>query len=291
VEKTIALFFIKRMKFHNLYNYYADYLGSGSIEPDEINYILDIINEVSDFFFHKDINFYLTNDPSSVFETENNIVFLSNESSNRLNSNNFALCFSNFFRNQQDKRYKQFPLGLNKFINKNLKSGLNLKPFTERKYDCFFAGFIHPSRSEFQNSIYNLICDKNFFHFASGNNLQTFENNLNPVQYSETASDSKVMLCPAGGIHSTSYRYFESVYYKNIPIYIERENQKMFFEECNPISVCLKSWKDLSQNVIDDAIGNFLQKEKDFEDFFQNKMSKKAICSYIINEIKQSLLI
>ena len=279
------------MRFHNLYNYYADYLGGGSIEPDEINYMIDIIANVSDYFFHKNINFYLTNDPNHNFETENNIVFFSNEATNQLNCNNFLLSFSNFFRSSNDQRYKEFPLGLNKFVNKTLKTGICTKNFADRKYECFFAGFIHPSRQEFRESIEKLPKEKNFFHFASGNNLQTFENNLNPETYSQTACDSKIMLCPAGGIHSTSYRYFESIYYKNIPIYVGRENQKMFLEQENPIAIALASWNDLNQEIVEEAIYKFSQKEKAFEDFFQKKISKNGICSYIINEINRSLFI
>lgn len=278
------------MKFYNLYNYYADYLGGGSIEPDEINYIIDIIGNVSDYFFHKNINFYLTNDPNSRFETENNVVFLSNESTNRLNCDNFLLSFCNFFRTSEDQRYKQFPLGLNKFINKKLKSGIEVKKFSDRKYQCFFAGFIHPSRYEFKRSIEKLPKENNFFHFASGNNLQTFENNLNPETYSETACNSKIMLCPVGGIHLASYRYFESIYYKNIPIYVRIENQKAFFEDENPIAIKLNNWNDLNQELIDEAIYKFSEKEKAFEEFFRNKMSKVAITEYIINEIKKVLV-
>lgn len=278
------------MKFHNLYNYYADYLGGGSIEPDEINYIIDIISNVSDYFFHKNINFYLTNDPNSRFETQNNIVFLSNESTNKLNSDDFLLCFSNFFRTAADERYKQFPLGLNKFINKTLKLGTEIKKFSDRKYKCFFAGFIHPSRHEFKRSIDKLCKSDNFFHFASGNNLQTFENNLNPEEYSKIACDSKIMLCPAGGIHSTSYRYFESIYYKNIPIFVGREFQKMFFEEENPVAININSWNDLNQDLIEEAICKFPEKEKDFEEFFRNKMSKIGVTRYIINEINKVLV-
>lgn len=274
------------MKLNNLYNYYADYLGGGSVVPDEMDYLLEIVEIVSDYFSHSNYNFYVTNKTDFCPQTENNIIFLSgSESRTKLNTNNFTLCFSNFLINSSDERYLPFPLGLNKFINKKIKNGTNNIKFSERKYDCFFAGFIHPSRYEFADSIKKLK-GNNYFYFATGNNLQSFEKDMSPDQYLEIASNSKIMLCPAGGIHTSSYRYFESLYCKNIAIYPKNSNHSIFLEHHNPVGYAISSWKEINDDLVTSLINTYENKEKLLESFFKKNTSKIGVAQFIIKSIE-----
>lgn len=275
------------MKIINLYNYYADYLGGGTIIPDELDYLISIVEIVGDYFSHSDFNFYITNKVGLQPETDNNIIFLSgSESDCQLRTDKFKLCFSNFPIYSNDPRYLPFPLGLNKFVNRAIKTNLSSTPFSQRRYKCFFAGFIHPSRLGFADSL-RRISGENCFHFASGNNLQSFDGNLSPDRYLELAADSKIMLCPAGGLHTTSYRYFESLYCKNIAIYQRRAGQTLFYEAENPLAYPVDSWSELTDSLIDDLISRHTPDlEKDFENYFRQKTSKLAVSNYIIKIIE-----
>ena len=70
---------------------------------------------------------------------------------------------------------------------------------------------------------------------AKKNNLQSFDQDLSPQDYLNIATNSKIMLCPAGFLHNTSYRYFESLYCKNITIYPKNDFCSIFFEKQNKI--------------------------------------------------------
>jgi hypothetical protein len=274
------------MKLTNLYNYYADYLGGGSIIPDEMDYLLEIVEFVADYFSHSKYNFYITNKTHFQPETQNNIIFLSgSEAKTHLDTDNFLLCFSNFLINSHDKRYLPFPLGLNKFVNKTIKNGLNLTPFNERKYDCFFAGFIHPSRFEFANAIKKL-GGNNYFHFTTGNNLQSFEQDLTPEEYLNIAANSKIMLCPAGGLHTTSYRYFESLYCKNIAIYPKNNYHSLFFEKQNPLAYSINSWNDINDDLIKTLIYEYNNRKEYLEKYFKNISSKYGVVQFLIKSIE-----
>ena len=274
------------MKLKNLYNYYADYLGGGTIIPDEMDYLLEIVELVADYFLHSEYNFYITNKTDFQPTTKNNIIFLSgSEARTKLDTNNFLLCFSNFLINCDDKRYLPIPLGLNKFINKSIKNVIDIIPFSERKYDCFFAGFIHSSRYDFFNAIKKL-SGNNYFHFATGNNLQSFDQDLSPQDYLNIATNSKIMLCPAGSIHNTSYRYFESLYCKNITIYPKNDFCSIFFEKQNPLAYEINSWNDINDDLIHSLIQQYKNKEKDFENYFKNTTSKIGVVQFIIKSIE-----
>jgi hypothetical protein len=274
------------MRLTNLYNYYADYLGGGSIIPDEMDYLLEIVEFVADYFSHSKYNFYITNKTDFQPETQNNIIFLSgSEARTQLGTDNFLLCFSNFLINSPDKRYLPFPLGLNKFINKTLKKGLDLIPFNEREYDCFFAGFIHPSRFEFVNALKKLN-GNNYFHFTTGNNLQSFEQDLTPEDYLNIAVNSKIMLCPAGGLHTTSYRYFESLYCKNIAIYPKNDYHSLFFEKQNPLAYSINSWNDINDELVTNLINDYNNRERYLENFFKNISSKYGVAQFVIKSIE-----
>lgn len=275
------------MKLTNLYNYYADYLGGGTIIPDEIDYLLSIVEIVADYFSHSNYNFYLTNKVDFVPKTNNNIIFLSgSEGNGKLHTDNFLLCFNNFYIEGRDERYCPFPLGINKFLNKTIKTNLEIIPFQNRKYKCFFAGYIHPSRISFYHNLQKLT-GNNYFHFATGNNLQTFDNNLNPEEYLKIALDSKVMLCPAGGQHTSSYRYFESLYCKNIAIYPKSDMHKIFFEAENPIAYAINSWEELNDDLINSLIESYPSKEKQAEEHFKKITSKTGVINYIIQKIEK----
>jgi hypothetical protein len=77
-------------------NIYFQYPYSNVI-PDELDYLKEILAGVLDYFFHDDINFYITNDVNIELNTSNNIVFLTgSEKSGSLRDQNFILCFTNF---------------------------------------------------------------------------------------------------------------------------------------------------------------------------------------------------
>jgi hypothetical protein len=278
------------MKLVNLYNYNAGYLSGGAIIPDEMDYLLEIVELVADYFSNSKYNFYITNRIDFHPETENNIIFSSAcEAYSKLHTDNFLLCFSNFLTNSTDTRYLPFPLGVNKFINKLIKKEVTEIPFSQRQYDCFFAGYIHPSRYEFLNSLKKLT-GNNYFYFATGNNLQSFERDLSPEDYFNIARNSKIMLCPAGGLHTSSYRYFESLYCKNIAIYPKNKNHSIFFEEENPLAFCVNSWNDLNDNLVSSLINTYTDKEKYFDTYFKNTTCKLAVAQSIIKSIENKIL-
>lgn len=263
------------MKLH--IDYYAGYEI-----PDEINYLLDIINQVCDFFFHENINFYVTNNVNIKLNTTNNIVFISGcENDSKLRDNNFILCFNNFYRENGDSRYVPFPLGNNKFINKNLYTH-EVIPFEERKYDIFFAGFIHESRIPFKNAIEKINCSK-YIHFTSANNLQKFDNELDPNQYLNILKDSKILLAPRGAHHATSYRYFESLYFQNIVIFEKNENEEIYLNKNLPNQYKINSWENLSSSFIEDIIKKYDSKEN--KNNYKNLFCKRAVVSSVIDKI------
>lgn len=253
-----------------------------NVVPDELDFLLDIVHQVCDYFFHDDINFYVTNDINLNPITKNNIIFLSGcEKDSKLKSNNFKLCFNNFYRDYGDKRYVAFPLGNNKFINKNLHKH-DLINFSEREYDVFFAGFIHDSRIGFKNAINKLNCKK-YIHYTDRNNLQEFSNNLDPEKYLHILKNSKVLLAPSGAYHSTSYRYFESLYFQNIVIFQKNKNQKLFLDNQFANQFCINDWNELCDDLIFKLINNYNQENSKQE--YKNFFSKHSVVSFVINKI------
>jgi hypothetical protein len=263
------------MKLH--FNYAFE-----SVVPDELDFLLDIVYQVCDYFFHEDINFYVTNDINLNFSTQNNIVFLSGcEQNSKLKNDNFKLCFNNFYRNYGDQRYVPFPLGNNKFINKNLYKH-ELISFPERQYDVFFAGFIHESRINFKNAL-NKLNSKKYIHYTDRNNLQEFSKNLDPEKYLEFLKNSKILLAPSGAYHSTSYRYFESLYFQNIVIFQKNKNEEFFLEGNFSNHYCINNWSDLSDSLITNLINNYDQENSKQE--YKKNFSKHSIISFAINKI------
>lgn len=263
------------MKAHLKYDYI-------NIVPDELDYLKQIINIVCDYYFHSNINFYITNDTDIEFNTINNIVFLTgSEKTCRLKDNNFILCFSNFFRNVEDERYIAIPLGVNKFINQII---LNHSPisFCERKYDIFFAGYIHPSRLKFKSCIENLKCKK-FIHYTNSNNLQKFNNNLSPNEYLEILKNSKIVMAPIGAYHISSYRYFESKYFSNIVFSEKMDNQIIFNTNQLVNQYDVDDWSKISDFNIQYAINNYDSKIS--RESYQSIFSKFSVSKFIINKI------
>ena len=254
------------------------------IVPDELNYLVNIVSQVADFFFHDNINFYITNDINVNLNTENNIIFLSGcEKNSELKDQNFKLCFNNFYRNYNDKRYVPFPLGNNKFINDNLYSH-EIIPFEKREYDIFFAGFIHPSRSSFKEKIEKLNCKK-YLHYTHRNNLQNFNENLNPEEYLNILNNSKIVLAPKGAFHATSYRYFESLYFQNIVIFQKDKNEEILSSDKFANQYCIQDWNELSDDFIKKIILNF--DEEASKNNYKNYFCKQAIITSTIDKINQ----
>lgn len=265
------------MKIHIKYH-------SPHVEPDEFNYLANIVTQAADFFFHDNLNFYITNDVNIDLNTENNIVFLTGcEKVSQLKNQNFKICFNNFYREYNDPRYIAFPLGNNKFINDNLYLH-EVIPFREREYDIFFAGFIHPSRISFKEKIENLSCKK-YLHYTDRNNLQNFDENLNPDQYLNILKNSKIVLAPKGAFHSTSYRYFESLYFQNIVIFQKSEGEEILYRDKFKNQYCIQDWSELSDNFIKQIISDF--DEESAKNNYKNYFCKHAITSFTIDKINQ----
>jgi hypothetical protein len=250
------------------------------VVPDELDYLLEIFNLVCDYFYHDDINFYITNNSNIQLSTKNNIIFLTGcELDSKLKDDNFKLCFNNFYRNFNDSRYIPLPLGNNKFINKTLFNN-KLIEFNDRQYDIFFAGFIHPSRIGFQNTIESLKCKK-YIHYTRANNLQNFTNDLNPQEYLEILKNSKIVLAPSGAYHASSYRYFESLYFKNIVIFEKPKNQEIFLNKNFPNQYLIDNWNDVNDLFIKDIINKYTDDKISFKENF----SKINIVNFIISKI------
>jgi len=264
-------------------------LVTSAVDPDELSYLFDIVNPVMDYFKHDNINFIIINNTNDKLPTGNNIVFLTgNESQCRLTDNNFKLCFSNFFRASHDKRFHPIPLGINKFFNNYKLQHVENIPFEKRIYDIFFAGFIHPSRMEFKNVADNL-GGNNFLQYTHRNNLQSFEDALSPNDYADILRNSKVVLAPKGAHHTTSYRYFESLYFANIVFYENDTSQNTFFEKDNPLAIGLNSWNDLTDQLVLDSINSYSDRYNSFITFYKNKFSNYSIVSKVINEVENAI--
>lgn len=254
----------------------------GGVVPDELDYLLNIFNLVCDYFYQDDVNFYITNNPNIKLLTKNNIVFLTGcEVDSRLKDDNFKLCFNNFYRNFNDSRYIPLPLGNNKFINKTLINNELIK-FSDREYDVFFAGFIHPSRSIFQNAIESLKCKK-FTHYTGANNLQNFANDLDPQQYIEILKNSKIVLAPSGAHHASSYRYFESLYFKNIVIFEKPKDQEIYLNKTFPNHYPIDNWNDVDDSFIEGVINKYVDDQTSFKENF----SKISVINFIISKINE----
>ena len=263
------------MKLH--FNYAFE-----SVVPDELDFLSNIVYQVCDYFFHDDINFYITNDINLNPSTKNNIIFLSGcEKESKLKNDNFKLCFNNFYRNYGDKRYVPLALGNNKFINKNLYKH-ELINFSDRQYDVFFAGFIHSSRINFKNSINKLNCKK-YIHYTDRNNLQEFSKNLEPEKYLEFLKNSKIILAPSGAHHSTSYRYFESLYFQNIVIFQKNKNEEIFLGNQFSNHYCIDDWNELSDTLISKLINDYNQENGKQE--YKKLFCKHSIISFVIDKI------
>ena len=269
----------------NLILKYQNY--ESKIIPDELDWILNICKIVKNELIHKKGNIIITNNSEiDLPPNESNFVILSNERRLELRDNNFKKCFLTFYYDI-NKRYLPFPLGLNKFILNEINNGIDIIPFKERQIDVFFAGCIRSNRIEMVRSLSNLKCKK-FMHIATGNNLQTFENDLNPRKYSEIATNSKIMLAPAGGIHQTSYRYFESIFFKTIVI-CAKSDTKIFFENENPFCHILDTWSDLNDELVVDLVNSYEKKEENFDSFFNQRGSIISAVNYFLKEINKEL--
>lgn len=267
------------MKLHLIYPH-------NQVIPDELEYLFDVVKQVADYFFHENINFYITNNPDLKLQTENNIIFLSGqEKTSILSSNNFKLCFNNFYRYNEDKRYVPFPLGNNKFINLNIFKHEPID-FWKREFDVFFAGFIHESRLIFKNAIEKLNCKK-YIHYTSRNNIQNFSEDLNPDQYINILKNSKIVLAPRGAYHCTSYRYFESFYFQNILIYEKSHNEEIYLLDNFTNKFCINDWNNLNEDMIKSLIKDFDAEKQKKE--YQDKISKHSIIDFVIKKIKSSL--
>lgn len=136
-------------------------------------------------------------------------------------------------------------------------------------------------------SLNKLNCKK-FMHISTGNNLQSFENDINPKKYIDIATNSKIMLAPLGRIHQTSYRYFESIFFKTIVVCTKSDN-KIFFENENPFCHILNDWSQLNDKLIIDLIDSYEEREKNFDSFFNKRGSILSTVNYLIKEINKEL--
>lgn len=125
-------------------------------------------------------------------------------------------------------------------------------------------------------------------HISTGNNLQSFENDINPKKYIDIATNSKIMLAPLGRIHQTSYRYFESIFFKTIVVCTKSDN-KIFFENENPFCHILNDWSQLNDKLIIDLIDSYEEREKNFDSFFNKRGSILSTVNYLIKEINKEL--
>lgn len=142
------------------------------------------------------------------------------------------------------------PLGPFRESNNNI-----IKPLSERKYDFSFIGQIPNtgSRDSFKRNLDKLIEESgskfNFFvKYTDG-----FSKGLDPEEYLNILSESKISLCPQGGHSFETFRFFESIQSGAIP-FVEQLPRLWYYEVAPHIKT---PWRDLDSTL--SKMLNFLQ--------------------------------
>lgn len=265
----------------NILNFYPHY--SSGVEPDELTWILAIANNVGEKLKNYDANLVITNNFNiNLPKDKKNFVILSNEHRGELSDKNFEKCFLTFHYNFNEK-YLPFPLGLNKFVFKEFLKNSTKINFFDREYDVFFAGYSRPNREQMLFNAHKLKCKK-FIYTSTINNLQNFDNDLNPEQYISIAKNSKIILAPPGSMHPSTYRYFESIFTESLVICVKNTEQ-IFYEDENPLTIKLENWDELTDTLVNNKILEYNTRKQKFENFYNTLGGLAGVTDYVIKEI------
>ena len=130
-----------------------------------------------------------------------------------------------------------------------------IKPLSERKYDFSFVGQIPDtgSRDCFKRNLDKLIegSGDKFKFFVKY--TDTFAGGLEPEEYLDILSQSKLSLCPQGGHSLETFRFFESIQSGAIPL-VEQLPRVWYYDTAPHIKT---PWRDLDSTM--SKMLNFLQ--------------------------------
>jgi hypothetical protein len=159
----------------------------------------------------------------------------------------------------------------------------NTKPLKDRKYDFFFSGQIDWHRQECVNQLNKISSEFNCII----NSTPSFGKGYSLDEYYKLLGDTKIAIVPRGMVIPESFRYFEAsksncVIVSSYPI--NDDKYKIWYYE-NSKTHFINSWDEVSIDFIKNILSKIDEYDSLNSEYFNEKISPKAVSNYIRNQI------
>lgn len=160
------------------------------------------------------------------------------------------------------------------------------KNINERTIDLFFSGQISANRNQMISAI-NKIKGK---YNVLTNVTDGFAKGFNINEFYEKLGDAKISLVPNGVVIPESFRFFESFMRHCIVITTLPQNSNYdmwYYKDCP--ALFLNNWSELTESKIDELLKNLDYHYERSKIYFENKISPKAVATYIKETIENGI--
>lgn len=251
----------------------------------EISYINSLITELKKYLSDEYVFFLIYEGLNENFITEiqkNKNKKIAIHLGNEINYDNrlyehFDLIFRTYHYDRCDNR-KVFNISLG--YNSSGKTHIefnNKKKLSDRKIDVFFSGQVN-HREVFYNHVKNGLKGNYDINFT-----KSFREGMNIDEYISTLSETKICLVPNGQSRET-FRYAEAL--ASGCIVITTENLDVWYYKNSP-AYFIDNWSSLSDEYINKILKSDIDsKQQENIKYYQEYLSPKASCDYIISKIK-----
>lgn len=158
-------------------------------------------------------------------------------------------------------------------------------PISNRKLDIIFTGHAHPSSERIAciQHLQKLKTNKKIVNSTNG-----FAKGYTLPEYYSILNNAKISAVPKGVSINESFRFFESfrlscIVITTFPFKSDYYNKIWYYEQCP--AVMLNNWSDLNDDIIDNILLTERVLEKQSLEYYNNKISPKAVACYITNKV------
>lgn len=201
--------------------------------PQNINYESKICKELNKI---KRVVLFITGDESATFKVD------------KIKHDNIEIWIQ--YPHKKHSQYNKLALGVPQHLSKNLPN------YQNKIYDVFFSGQItHQRRQELATIMPNI---PNCFY----NSTKGFSEGLEPKEYYNIMSMSKIVPCPSGAEVIDSFRFYEAIEMLCLPIGDKLDSKmqntdffNFLFEDNHKIKT-LEDWRHLP-NLLPELLNNY----------------------------------
>jgi hypothetical protein len=153
-----------------------------------------------------------------------------------------------------------------------------------RTNDLFYSGQNStPDRNDLISRINEI--KNNYKHIINISNGFSFGYQIN--EYYDILQNSKISLVPKGAVVPESFRFFESFESNCVVISTysinNLEYKHWYYDDCP--AIFLNNWNELNKEMINNILYNIEEYQEKNKNYYNNKLSSKAIANYILENI------